>query len=90
MSRSLIRRLGKSNSGITGLNVHHVKVTGNIVHDNVMNGIFLGKSDFLTIEGNTVYGNAIYGATSGIHLKAAFNSREKRTTPTPGSSSATT
>jgi serralysin len=63
---------GSSGSGITGKRVHHVKLTDNIVHDNVSNGIFLGQSDFLLIEGNVVYGNAAKGASSGIHLKGAY------------------
>ena len=64
---------GSTGSGITGIGVHHVKVANNIVHDNLSNGIFLGKSDFIQIDGNTVYGNAAMGASSGIHLKAGFN-----------------
>ena len=64
---------GSQGSGITGVHVHHVTLTHNIVHDNVSNGIFLGEFDFATIEGNVVYGNAARGAASGIHLKAAVN-----------------
>ncbi len=64
---------GSQNAGITGVRVHHVEVINNIVHDNVSNGIFLGQSDFLLIEGNVVHGNAAKGSTSGIHLKGAFN-----------------
>jgi nitrous oxidase accessory protein NosD len=64
---------GSKASGITGIGVHHVEVTDNIVHDNVSNGIFLGKFDFATIEGNVVYGNAAKGASSGIHLKGAHS-----------------
>ncbi len=64
---------GSKNSGIVATSLHHVNITNNIVHDNVSNGIFVGKFDFVTIEGNTVYGNAARGASSGIHLKAAYN-----------------
>ena len=63
----------EQNSGITAVSLHHVNITDNIVHDNVSNGIFVGRFDFVTIEGNTVYGNAARGASSGIHLKAAYN-----------------
>ena len=31
------------------------------------NGIVMSKSDFMTVEGNVVYGNAARGAASGIH-----------------------
>ena len=64
---------GSKNSGIAAVGLHHVNITDNIVHDNVSNGIFVGRFDFVTIEGNTVYGNAARGAASGIHLKAAYN-----------------
>ena len=50
-----------------------MNITNNIVHDNVKNGIFVGRFDFATIEGNTVYGNVARGGSSGIHLKAAYN-----------------
>ena len=52
---------------------HHVKVANNIVHDNVSNGIFLAEGDFFKVENNTVYGNSAKGASSGIHIKAAYN-----------------
>ncbi len=80
---------GSQGSGITGVNVHHVTLTHNIVHDNVSNGIFLGEFDFATIEGNVVYGNAARGAASGIHLKAAVNLTGSRPTTTGSSSAAT-
>jgi Ca2+-binding RTX toxin-like protein len=64
---------GSNKGGITGLEVHHVEITNNIVHDNINNGIFLGKGDFWLIEGNIVYNNAALGGSSGIHLKAAHN-----------------
>ena len=64
---------GSKSVGITGMSVHHVELVGNVVHDNVGNGIFFGKSDYLLIEGNEVYNNAAKGSTSGIHLKAAYN-----------------
>jgi Ca2+-binding RTX toxin-like protein len=59
--------------GITGSMVHHIELTHNVVHDNVSNGIFLGKFDYALVENNVVYGNAAKGASSGIHLKAALN-----------------
>jgi parallel beta-helix repeat protein len=59
--------------GITGMFVHHVNVTNNTVHDNVSNGIFLGKSEFLLVEGNAVYGNSAKGGSSGIHIQGAYN-----------------
>jgi Ca2+-binding RTX toxin-like protein len=64
---------GSKATGITANRVHHVEVTNNIVHDNVSNGIYIGQSDFLLVEGNLVYDNAAKGTTSGIHLKAAYN-----------------
>jgi serralysin len=64
---------GSNKGGITGSGVHHVEVTNNIVHDNVNNGIFLGRADFFLVEGNIVYNNAAEGGASGIHLKAAYN-----------------
>lgn len=64
---------GSKNTGITAIGVHHVNITDNIVHDNVSNGIFVGKFNNVVIEGNVVYGNAARGASSGIHLKAANN-----------------
>jgi parallel beta-helix repeat protein len=60
-------------AGITAVGAHHVEVTDNIVHNNVANGIFFGKSDFILIEGNVVYDNAAKGSTSGIHLKGMYN-----------------
>ena len=56
---------GSKNSGIAANSLHHVNITNNIVHDNVSNGIFVGKFDFVTIEGNTVYGNAARGPVVG-------------------------
>ncbi|MBL0373797.1 right-handed parallel beta-helix repeat-containing protein [Rhizobium sp. KVB221] len=35
---------------------HHVTIKGNIAHDSGGSGIFTMKSDWLTIEGNQVYG----------------------------------
>jgi serralysin len=64
---------GSKNSGIASVGHHHLNITDNIVHDNVSNGIFVGRFDFVTIEGNTVYDNAARGAASGIHLKGAYN-----------------
>jgi Ca2+-binding RTX toxin-like protein len=64
---------GSKGSGIAANRVHHVEVINNIVHDNVSNGIYLGQSDFLLVEGNVVYDNSAKGSTSGIHLKGAYN-----------------
>lgn len=64
---------GSDLSGIRGSGVHHVEVLHNIVHDNVADGIFLGRGDYWLVEGNVVYGNAAAGGSSGIHLKAAYN-----------------
>jgi parallel beta-helix repeat protein len=64
---------GSKVGGITGMFVHHVNVTNNTVHDNVSNGIFLGKSEFLLVEGNAVYGNSAKGGSSGIHIQGAYN-----------------
>jgi Ca2+-binding RTX toxin-like protein len=63
---------GSSGSGISGKYVHHIELIDNIVHDNVSNGIFLGLSDYLLLEGNEVYGNAAQGPSSGIHIKGAY------------------
>jgi parallel beta-helix repeat protein len=62
---------GSKGSGITATGVHHLTITDNIVHDNVSNGIFVGKSDFITVEDNVVFGNAAKGGASGIHLKGS-------------------
>ncbi len=64
---------GSQVSGIRGSNVHHVEIINNIVHDNVRDGIFLGRGDFWVVEGNVVYDNAAAGGSSGIHFKAAYN-----------------
>ncbi len=64
---------GSDLTGIRGSGVHHVEVLHNVVHDNVNDGIFLGRGDYWLIEGNVVYGNAAAGGSSGIHLKAAYN-----------------
>ena len=49
---------------------HHVTIRDNIAHDSGGSGITTVRSDWLTIEGNTVYGNAATNgyATSGISL----------------------
>jgi parallel beta-helix repeat protein len=49
---------------------HHVVIRNNIVHDSGGSGISTAKSDWVTIEGNRVYGNATTNGyqCSGISL----------------------
>jgi parallel beta-helix repeat protein len=49
---------------------HHVTIAGNIAHDSGGSGISSSRSDWLTVEGNRVYGNASTNGyqCSGISL----------------------
>ncbi len=49
---------------------HHHIITNNIVHDQCEGGIEVGKSDYVTVVGNTVYNNSKWSgyAGSGISL----------------------
>ena len=64
---------GSTRSGIIGTKVHHVEITDNISHDNKSGGIYLNKSDFITVQGNVVYNNASSQVISGISIHLAQN-----------------
>jgi parallel beta-helix repeat protein len=49
---------GGSGHGIDAESVHHTVVRNNTVHDSGGSGIQYNYSEFITIEGNTVYNNA--------------------------------
>jgi serralysin len=57
---------GGAGSGILGIDVHHVNVLNNVVHDSTESGIGFVGSEFETIVGNTTYNNASSGWFSGI------------------------
>ena len=59
---------GARGDGIEANNVHHIVFRDNVVHDNGESGIQTNWSEFITIEGNTTYGNASSGWYSGISL----------------------
>lgn len=67
-------------AGITTASVHHVKITNNVVHDNLTHGISVNKSEFVIVDGNTTYGNASKGPSSGISIFRAENSSGDKTT----------
>lgn len=64
---------GSAKSGIGGRRVHHVKILNNESHHNRTGGIAFQESEFLTIEGNLVHGNANYSVISGISILHAQN-----------------
>ena len=55
---------------------NHVSILNNVVHDFSGNGISAEKSDYITIQGNTVYDNGKYGpyGTSGISIFGSHDS----------------
>ena len=55
---------------------NHVSILNNIIHDFPGNGIGANKSDYITIQGNTIYNNANYGpyGNSGISLYGSHDS----------------
>lgn len=55
---------------------HHITIKNNIVHDTPGAGISAEKSDYITIEDNTVYNTSWYTlyATSGISILTAVDS----------------
>ncbi len=56
--------------------VNHVLIENNLIHDFGGNGIGAEKSDYITVQGNTVYDNGKYGTygTSGISLFGSHDS----------------
>ncbi len=56
--------------------VNHVSITNNIVHDFSGNGISAERSDYITVQGNTVYNDGKYSpyGTSGISLFGSHDS----------------
>jgi parallel beta-helix repeat protein len=56
--------------------VNHVSIQNNVVHDFGANGISAEESDYITIQGNTVYDNGKYGpyGTSGVSLFGSHDS----------------
>ena len=59
---------GARGDGIEANDVHHVKVLNTVSHDNGESGIQFNWSEFITVEGNTTYGNASDGWFSGISI----------------------
>lgn len=59
---------GAGSHGIMANDVHHTQVLNNTVHDAGASGIQYNYSDFITIEGNTTFGNASNGWFSGISI----------------------
>lgn len=64
---------GSTRSGIIASRVHHVEITDNVSHDNKSGGIYVNRSDFITVEGNVVYNNASDHVISGISIHLAQN-----------------
>jgi parallel beta-helix repeat protein len=56
--------------------VNHVSIQNNVVHDFGANGISAEQSDYITVQGNTVYDNGKYGpyGTSGVSLFGSHDS----------------
>ncbi len=63
--------VGNSSSIVT----HHVTLSNNKIHDCCAVGIGVGYSDYITLEGNTVYNNSWYTpyGTSGISFGNSAN-----------------
>ena len=59
---------GARGDGIEANGVHHVEVLNNVLHGNGESGIQFNYSDFITVEGNTTFGNASDGWFSGISI----------------------
>ncbi|TMV66417.1 RTX toxin, partial [Thioclava sp. BHET1] len=62
--------VGGDGHGIDAESVHHISVLDNTVHDSGGSGIQFNYSEFIDIEGNTVYGNSATNGyqTSGISV----------------------
>jgi parallel beta-helix repeat protein len=60
----------------TGASPHHINIRNNTVHNFGGNGIFTVQSDYVTIENNVVFDNALYSpyANSGISIFGGYNS----------------
>ena len=56
--------------------VNHVSIVNNVIHDFGANGIGAEESDYITVQGNTVYDNGKYGTygTSGVSLFGSHDS----------------
>lgn len=59
---------GARGDGIEANNVHHIKVLNNTLSANGESGVQFNWSEFITIEGNTTFGNASSGWYSGISI----------------------
>jgi serralysin len=62
-----------SMSGISGNEVHHFNVVNNTSHNNGSSGVYCGKCDFVTVDGNHIYENARDAVTSGISMHFGKN-----------------
>jgi len=64
------------NTHVGGVYPHHIRIVKNVVGSCPGGGIGTTFADYVTISGNTVYGNAFYSAfgNSGISLFANFDS----------------
>jgi parallel beta-helix repeat protein len=49
---------------------HHIIVSNNIVHDVDEDGIAIGNADYVTIQGNVVYGNSNWSGYAGSGISA--------------------
>jgi parallel beta-helix repeat protein len=58
----------KGGAGIHVRHIHHVAVIGNTVHSNEGSGIFVTRSDYITIDRNEVFDNDSDRATSAISV----------------------
>ncbi len=63
------------NVGGSSIITHHVVISNNIIHDCAAVGIGVGYSDYITLDGNTVYNNSWYTpyGTSGISFGNCTN-----------------
>ncbi|MEH2194144.1 MAG: choice-of-anchor D domain-containing protein [Nostoc sp.] len=65
----------KDNTGAGGTNPHHIVISGNTVSNFPSTGIALTDADYITVENNTVSGNAWYSpwGAQGISVLNASN-----------------
>ncbi|MBX9253386.1 choice-of-anchor D domain-containing protein [Desmonostoc muscorum CCALA 125] len=65
---------GKNSEGLDGTNPHHIVISGNTIRNFPGAGIGLTNSDYITVEKNTVSGNAWYSPYGCQAITALYGS----------------
>lgn len=75
--------VSNATTGINGSKCHHLEIVNNASHDHEAQGIYIRESDFLLIEGNTVY-NCSNNNKANNSISIHFMQTESGDTTTPG------